>query len=127
MHNNGEAAMLNRSDSTSSLILETYAKWSRARSEWEALSILPGNEHFDSPEMHSAEAREHEAFLALIEMSPANMAEIAVLAHVLWEHDGPASQDGGADYIEEANFPENRLMAAIWRGASGQSGLPRFT
>jgi hypothetical protein len=125
MHNTGEAAMSNRTQSTSAPLLMVYDRWAKARDEWEALSVLPGNENFDSPEMRDAEVREHDAFLALIEMTPTNMAEIAAPAHVLWEHDGPASQDGRVDYLEEAAFPENRLMAAIWRGASGRDGLPQ--
>lgn len=104
-------------------ILPLYQEWRAARAEWFRHYDLPGNGNWDSPESMAAANRETRAFYAMADMTPVSMEGIALLACVLWDAEGPASLNDDV-YAEECRTPKNRLIASIWRAASGQSGLP---
>lgn len=63
-------------------ILPVYSEWFAARSEWEALAKLEGNENYDDPRSLEASRKEFAAFDQLITMQPTSPAGIAALAHV---------------------------------------------
>ncbi|ARE38324.1 hypothetical protein RGUI_0183 [Rhodovulum sp. P5] len=105
-------------------ILPLYREWVQARKDWYALADLPGNEDWDSPETIEAQDREDRAFWALCDLTPCSMEGVAALAHVLWVLDGPSVVPTHPEYADQCAWPENRLLAAIWRAGSGQTGLP---
>lgn len=105
-------------------ILPIYRQWVAARKEWYRSIDLPENDKWDMPESKAAEAIENDAFWAMIDMTPTSMAGIAALIHVLWDLDGPGVPADSEDFLGRVDDPPCKLMAAIWRGASGQQGLP---
>ena len=105
-------------------ILPLYRQWVTARKEWYRYVDLPGNGNWDAPESKAASDQEDAAFWAMINMTPTSMAGIAALIHVLWDLDGPSGPTDSEEYLENADHPNCKLMRAIWRGASGQQGLP---
>lgn len=107
-------------------VLPHYREWLAARTEWERCAQLPGNGNNDWPESLAAKDRENEAREAMTEITPTTMAGIAALVHVLWDWAGPVSTRGSKFFEEECEEEENLLLAAIWRGASGNDGLPPF-
>ncbi|MEM1149850.1 MAG: hypothetical protein AAGI03_04735 [Pseudomonadota bacterium] len=66
-----------------------------------------------------------EALFRLVEMTPISMAGVAALAHVYWDEYGPCFQPGAQDFEAQCGSFDSKLIAAIWRGASGRDGLPR--
>lgn len=105
-------------------ILPLYRQWVAARNEWHRYVGLPGNENWDAPESKAAEAQENAAFWEMIEMTPTSMEGIAALIHILWSLEGPAVATDHEEFHERADHPNCKLMAAIWRGATGRDGLP---
>ncbi|PCH70210.1 MAG: hypothetical protein COC12_08550 [Rhodobacteraceae bacterium] len=105
-------------------IVPLCQQWLAARNEWIHLSEIPGNEDWKRPESVAAEQREFAAFHKMLEMTPVTNEGIAALAHVHWAMFGPASIEGSVSFKKECNRSENKIMAAIWRGASGKGGLP---
>lgn len=106
-------------------VLPIYRKWCAARAEWLELSELEGNGDFEHPQSLAAEKIENDAFFAMVEMSPTSLEGVAAMAHVFWEVYGPCMPDDAPDYVSATEEPENKLIAAIWRCASGENGLPR--
>ncbi len=106
-------------------ILPLYREWCDARAEWIHYSEMPGNEDWKWPESTDSAAREDAAFFRMIDMTPVSMEGLAALAHVHWDTDGPVHVETRENFTVECNQSGNKLMAAIWRGASGQNGLPR--
>ncbi len=92
--------------------------------ECDRLVRLPGNGDMDTPECVAALERQHAALEAVSGVTPRTMAGIAALAEVLWHFNGPCFLVGTEGFAEEIAAPENRLLAAIWRGASGRDGIP---
>lgn len=105
-------------------ILAHYDDWRAANVEFMRLSYEPGNGNMDSPESCDAQRREFEALGAMLDMTPISQAGIAALAHVLWEFHGPYLPPSDEDFQANCNEQGNRLIAAIWRAASGKGGLP---
>lgn len=105
-------------------ILPYYREWIAATREWLSYAELPGNGNWDMPASRAAAARIDAAFFAMIEMTPVSMAGIAALAHVIWDSEGPSGFHDSSKFVEECAEPGNKLMLAIWRAASGESGLP---
>ncbi|PJN95107.1 hypothetical protein CNY89_10450 [Amaricoccus sp. HAR-UPW-R2A-40] len=58
------------------------------------------------------------------DMEPTTMAGIAAVAHVAWATDAMPWAVGSEDYLREAERPFCKMLAAIWRCASGETGLP---
>ncbi|WP_273699643.1 hypothetical protein [Paracoccus sphaerophysae] len=105
-------------------ILPLYEAWRAARATWYELSSLPNNSNWDAPESRAAEAREHAAFSAMLDILPTTTAGFAALADVLWSVNGPSLAKDHPSFAAECDEPGNRLMIALWRAASGQDGLP---
>ncbi len=105
-------------------ILPIYRRRVAARKEWYRYIDLPENDKWDMPESKAAEAIERAAERAMIDMTPTSMAGIAALIHVLWDMEGPRAPADSEDFLGQADDPPCKLMTAIWRGASGQQGLP---
>ncbi|TCP39799.1 hypothetical protein [Rhodovulum marinum] len=105
-------------------ILPLYRQWVQARKDWHKYADLPGNEHWNMPESIEAADREDRAFYAMLELTPCSMEGIAALAHVLWDLDGPSVVPEHPEYAEQCERTENKLVRAIWRSASGETGLP---
>lgn len=100
-------------------ILVPYQQWLGARRDWLA--------HEESAALRVlAEEREDEAFATLVNATPTSMEGIAALIHVLWDMEGPSVNPDHDAYLEQADDPALKLIAAIWRAASGKSGLPPF-
>lgn len=108
-------------------IVPLYRKWLALRSKWRMLSDIPqadGSDPTDSPECKAAYACEWDLFEELAGAEPVSLEGLAALAHVLWIMAGPVSLPGSPDFKEQCAKPENRIIAAIWRAASGETGLP---
>jgi len=105
-------------------ILPLHREWMAARVEWFRCVGVGKSGDTDKPECIAAKEREHEALEQMLEMTPTSMAGIAALAHVLWDRAGPGSTPGTEYFDDECEDEECKLMAAIWRAASGRSGLP---
>jgi hypothetical protein len=105
-------------------VLPHYRQWVSARAEWLRLTDLPGNGNYDAPESMAEEDKEQTAFRAMCEETPTSMEGIAALAHALWDLDGPVFCPDHEDYEAATNSQNCKLIAAIWRAASGQTGLP---
>lgn len=104
-------------------IMPIYREWWASRLAWNALVELDLS--WESQEVKAAEARENAAFLAIIEITPVSLEGIAAMAHVMFQDFGPQTRrDLSEQYLEESEWPQNKMMAAIWRGASGKTGLP---
>jgi hypothetical protein len=107
-------------------VLPLYRRWATARIEWYRWADVPGNGNWDFPGSIAAEDEVDAAFWAMIDTTPTTLAGIAALIVVLWDIDGPGSMDGSSEYFEELQRPRNRLKTSIWRGATGQNGLPPY-
>lgn len=105
-------------------VLSLHRKWSDACAAWERLAAIPGNENSDALESKAAAAVEAAAFEAMVKTPPTSLAGVAVLASALWEMEGPTGVPGSEEYQKQADSLSCQLILAIWRAASGQSGLP---
>lgn len=108
-------------------ILPLYREWLAARAEWLAADLAAEREgRIDNlcPIVRAAEDREYAALDEMCGLKPVSLSGIAALAHALWVCGGPSLLEGTPDWEEECETWENRLIASIWRGASGQEGLP---
>lgn len=100
-------------------ILVPYRQWLGARRYW--------LEHSETATLRVlAEEREDEALETLVNATPSSMEGIAALIHVLWDVAGPSVTPDQDAYLEQADDPALKLIAAIWRAASGEAGLPPF-
>jgi hypothetical protein len=106
-------------------ILSLYREWVAALEERLRLVALPGNENQDSPECEAAFERQWAIHDKIIEMTPTSAAGIAAMAHLLFYQAGPVFKEGSPDYEMEMQHPENKMILAIWRAATGMDGLPR--
>lgn len=105
-------------------VLPVYRQWVAARREWYRCMELPDAEDWDDPRCLAASEREAEAYEAMIDMTPVSLAGVAALVHVLWDTAGPDVLPDHEDYPALMERVEIKLMCALWRGASGQKGLP---
>jgi hypothetical protein len=102
-------------------ILDLYAKWCAAEAEVSFQADLRGYGEETAKELE-AERRAEKLRVKLVQCEPSTMPEIAALTHVLWSSKGYQPEDAEAG-IE---FGAPMLIAAIWRGASGQEGTPQY-
>lgn len=65
-----------------------------------------------------------ESYNALCDTTPSSMAGIAALAKALWDTAGPGALPVGANFEGACGDPAARMLASIWRAASGKDGLP---
>ena len=119
-----EARALVEALATEDPIMPLFRQWRAARDEWLRVFDLPGNGSFDIPEVAAAIKREHAALYAMLDLTPISIAGIAALATVLWDLGGPSMDESQEGFAEASALPEQKLMLAIYRGASGESGLP---
>lgn len=105
-------------------IVPLFHEWVAARREWYRYADVPGNGNFDMPESLAAQEREDAAFWAMNDMTPSSLAGVAALATVLWDLIGPPVDESHDEFGVFADFPENKLIRAIYRAGSGESGLP---
>lgn len=118
-----ELALAHAPTSDEDPILPLYREWWASRLHWNELVEMDAS--WESPEVKAAEAREDAAFLAIIEMTPSTLEGIAAMAHVLFQDYGPQTRrDLEAEYLVESEWPQNKMIAAIWRAASKKQGLP---
>lgn len=69
-------------------------------------------------------AERDEAREQVEDMEPKTMDGIAAMAHVAWATDAMPWAEGSEEYLKEAERPFCKMLAAIWRLASGKPGLP---
>ena len=106
-------------------VLSVYREWAAARAEWARMVEASENHDWETPECEAVEERETALFFELLDLTPTTMAGIAAMTHVMWDFMGPATRcDLAEEYAEECDQTENRLIRAIWRGASGRDGIP---
>lgn len=107
-------------------ILPAYREWLATRTEWKRLMSLALDDEMEdpSPELLAAEALWDAAFNELMKLEPQGLQGIAALAHVWLDEFGPVGKSNSELAEIECAIPENRIIAAIWRAASGQEGLP---
>jgi hypothetical protein len=108
-------------------IIPLYQEWLALRAEWRRHSNIPradGSDPTDSPECKAIYAREWDLFEKLAGAEPVSLEGMAALAHVLWIMAGPESFPDTPAFKEQCAIPENRIIAAIWRAASGAAGFP---
>lgn len=103
-------------------ILEPYNRWWAAYTEFARLSGTDVS--WESPEMVALSEARDEARQQVEDMEPVTMAGIAALVHVAWATDAMPHAEGSEDYLREAERPFCKMLAAIWRRASGETGLP---
>lgn len=77
-----------------------------------------------TPEFLAAEDLWDAAFNELMKHEPQGLQGIAALAHVWLDEFGPVGKSDSELAMIECAIPENRIIAAIWRAASGRRGLP---
>ena len=104
-------------------IIPHYRRWTAALAEWRRLAEL--SEDWEGPEFEAVTRIESEATDAMVDMTPQSPEGFAALAHVLWYWEGPSMSPDCPEYADACKTIGNRLIAAIWRGASGRDGLPR--
>lgn len=101
-------------------ILPLYRQWREAHEAWKARV----NTHdWEGPEMTALAEREEAAFNLMIDMTPTSLAGIAALAHVMWSWTALWAE-GTEEREAEIDSCENLMLAAIWRAASGEVGVP---
>ncbi|RYH02747.1 hypothetical protein EU805_09075 [Salipiger sp. IMCC34102] len=105
-------------------VVPLYHQWLAARAEWYELAKLPSNADFDDPRSLEAAAREDAAFNAAAELTPCSSDGMAALAHMVWESFGPTAIVNSPDYQRQCDFPDIKMIAALWRAASGKPGRP---
>ena len=103
-------------------ILEPYNRWWKAFEEFGRLAVLPDAD-WESPEMVALCDARNIGFDDVDDGQPVNMAGIAAVAHVIWAN-SITYRPGSPDFDIEVNEPNTRMIAAIWRCASGKTGLP---
>lgn len=103
-------------------ILAPYRRWWAAYTEFARLSgtDIP----WESPEMVALSDARDEAREQIEDMEPLTMEGIAAVAHVAWATDAMPWAEGSEEYLKEAEQPFCKMLAAIWRCASGATGLP---
>lgn len=106
-------------------IVPLYREWLSARAEWSRLATMPGNENWDWPEARDAEAREDAAFDAMARLTPTSLEGMAALTYMIWDNSGPSAFTTSPEYPRQCDYPEVRMIAALWRAATGETGLPR--
>lgn len=107
-------------------VLPLFREWVAARRTWyDRIEGPDGDDTWSLPDTKDASAQENTAYNALLHTTPTTLAGIAALAVVLWDlasHDIPPGVP-----IEALHLPDEpalRLIAAIWRAASGRDGFP---
>lgn len=120
----GAALAFPASASADDPTLTLYHDYLKADRDWHIASELPGNGNYDFPESLDAESRKFRAIDRMAETTPSSMAGLAALVHVFWREYGPVGTCGSELYDFEIDRSENRLLASLWRGASGESGVP---
>lgn len=106
-------------------IIPFYSEWCTHRAEWHRLNDLPDNDGRQTAELDKTEKQEFQCYEAMASLTPVSMAGIAALAHAQWAYEGPSILPSDPQYKAECDQPENRIIASIWRFASGHHGLPR--
>lgn len=104
-------------------VLPIYRRWREAREEWMAKS--EAGHDWEGADMQALEDAEYAALDELIAATPTTLAGIAALAHVFWVKQAVWAE-GSPEREEEIQSDEFKLIASIWRGASGRTGLPAF-
>lgn len=107
-------------------IMPAYREWLTTRTEWKRLMSLASDDEMEypGPEILAAEARWDAAFKELMKLEPKGLQGIAALSHVWLDEFGPLDKFDSELAAIECAIPENRIVAAIWRVASGREGLP---
>lgn len=108
-------------------IMPLYHDWLDLRAKWRRCSDMPREDSIDpvdAPECKAVYNRAWEVFEELAGIEPVSLHGLAALAHVLWIMKGPASLPNTPAFKEECAIPENRIIAAIWRAVSGETGFP---
>ena len=100
-------------------ILDLYANWCAANTEASFEGDLRGYGHQTAKEV-AAERRAEKLRVKLVQSQPSTMPEVAALMHVLWSSLSYLPEDAE----NGVQFGAPILVAAIWRGASGQEGTP---
>ena len=104
-------------------ILIHYEIWKTATLLWEALYELPENASGETPQMESAWNTRMAAWGAIASGAAVSVAGIAAQAHVNFRENCLKNAVGTPGWFENAEFHENRLTLAIWKGASDLAGL----
>lgn len=118
----GDAPALRIVKPEASPLLSLYARWCAAQSEYLRLCSFARTEDLNSPEINAASDFADCLLGQLILMQPATMAEIAAMAHALWDRRAYVPEE--AIVTCEGGVP--MVLAAIWRAASGERGHPRI-
>lgn len=104
-------------------VLRVYRELIAARREWCGAGARSG---WDSDAAEAASSREDALLYAIADMTPTSMAGIAAVAAVLWDLAGPGLAEGSELFNEDVEQPNNKLIIAIWRAASGKKGFPNL-
>ncbi|SMO34718.1 hypothetical protein SAMN06265173_101186 [Thalassovita litoralis] len=105
-------------------IMPLYHEWHHASAEWLRLADF---DDWDGEPMQSLWDRKDAALERMLEIVPASTAGIAALAHVLWAEAGPVLRPDHEEYQSQCETIPNKLIGAIWKAASGKTGVPTFT
>lgn len=103
-----------------------FRAWCAARADVNRiLGVDPAMAETD--ELRAAYAAEDAAFEDILRVEPTTMEGFAAVAHVLWDTDGPDAIEGSEAWSDQCIAPSSRMLATIWRAASGRDGMPRAT
>lgn len=106
-------------------VLPIYREWCAANAEWSGVVREAGDDYESLPDTSEVEARFYAASDRILACpAPTTLAGIAALAHLLWDYEGPGAPSDGPEYAKQCGQTGNKLIATIWRAASGQDGLP---
>lgn len=101
-----------------------YRAWCAARADVNRI-LGDDPDQPETDEFRAACAREDAAFENILRVEPTTMEGFAAAAHVLWDTDGPDAIEGSEAWDEQCTAPASRMLATIWRAASGRDGMPR--
>lgn len=101
-------------------IMDLYQKWCAAEAEFSYQGDLRGYGD-ETKEERAAGRRASKLRARLLDCQPKTLPEVAAMLHILWDTLG--WQPDEEDTFWNGGAPS--LLASIWRGASGQEGVPR--
>lgn len=90
-----------------------YARWNIARVRVEALAEVDP----DGEDSIAAQREYGRMFRDLANARGVTAADVAALAHVMWETQGPSLEEGAEGYDEERADPEINLRRAVFEAA----------
>ncbi|MEM9150510.1 MAG: hypothetical protein AAGB19_08660 [Cyanobacteria bacterium P01_F01_bin.3] len=91
----------------------------------ETLNNLP-NDQVEAPQMLEAFNQAVTLERKLAQTAPTTPLGVALMASVMWQIDGPSSQVGSEQWLEDLQRPEHALLARLRQGAFNVAGKEAY-